>query len=190
MPPTRATGTIGIRDTQRRIISPRWRATATPHCTGGRSGHRRCLIPSTDFHKPKVPTDPDTDLRNAQNLLQQGQLEEAVRTYVQLADDYWLEEKYADADVVYKKALEADRNHDHVLWQLSDIAARHGRPAEARQYLAHLIDLRTLRGDDQGLAECHKRLQAIEAAAGAAPAPAPGSEIDLSDALADMGGEQ
>jgi tetratricopeptide (TPR) repeat protein len=116
-----------------------------------------------------VPTDPDTDLRNARTLLQQGQLEEAVRTYVQLADDYWLEEKYAEADAVYKKALEADRNHEHALWQLSDIAARYGRPAEARQYLAHLIDLRTLR---------------------AAPAAAPGREIDLSDALADMGGDK
>jgi tetratricopeptide (TPR) repeat protein len=139
-----------------------------------------------------VPTDPDTDLRNAQNLLQQGQLDEAVRTYVQLADDYCLEEKYAEADAVYKKALEADRNHDHVLWQLSDISARHGRPAEARQYLMHLIDLRTLRGDEQGLAECQRRLQAINAAAstGSAPAPAPGVEVDLSDALADMDPDQ
>ena len=137
-----------------------------------------------------MPTDPDTDLRNAQDLLQQGQLDEAVRTYVQLADDYWLEEKYAEADVVYKKALEADRNHDHVLWQLADISARHGRPAEARQYLMHLIDLRTLRGDEQGLAECRKRLQLIDAAASAASAPAPGLEVDLSDALADIGPDQ
>ena len=60
-----------------------------------------------------MPTDPDTDLRNAHDLLQQGQLDEAVRTYVQLADDYWLEEKYAAADAVYKKALEAD--HDFLL---------------------------------------------------------------------------
>jgi tetratricopeptide (TPR) repeat protein len=137
-----------------------------------------------------VPTDPDTDLRNARTLLQQGQLEEAVRTYVQLADDYWLEEKYAEADAVYKKALEADRNHEHALWQLSDIAARYGRPAEARQYLAHLIDLRTLRGDEEAVADCHQRLRAIDAALSAAPAAAPGREIDLSDALADMGGDK
>ena len=137
-----------------------------------------------------MPTDPDTDLRNARTLLQQGQLEEAVRTYVQLADDYWLEEKYAEADAVYKKALEADRNHEHALWQLSDIAARYGRPAEARQYLAHLIDLRTLRGDEQAVADCHQRLRAIDAALSAAPAAAPGREIDLSDALADMGGDK
>ena len=138
-----------------------------------------------------MPTDPDTDLRNAKSLLQQGQLEEAVRTYVQLADDYWLEEKYAEADAVYKKALEADHNHDHALWQLSDIAARYGRADEARQYLLHLIDLRTLRGDDQGLADCKKRLQALNVAASnsAPPAVAPGSEIDLSDALADIGGD-
>jgi tetratricopeptide (TPR) repeat protein len=137
-----------------------------------------------------VPTDPDTDLRNARTLLQQGQLEEAVRTYVQLADDYWLEEKYAEADAVYKKALEANRNHEHALWQLSDIAARYGRPAEARQYLAHLIDLRTLRGDEEAVADCHQRLRAIDAALSAAPAAAPGREIDLSDALADMGGDK
>ena len=137
-----------------------------------------------------MPTDPDTDLRNARTLLQQGQLEEAVRTYVQLADDYWLEEKYAEADAVYKKALEADRNHEHALWQLSDIAARYGRPAEARQYLAHLIDLRTLRGDEEAVADCHQRLRAIDAALSAAPAAAPGREIDLSDALADMGGDK
>lgn len=138
-----------------------------------------------------MPTDPDTDLRNAQNLLEQGQLEEAVRTYVQLADDYWLEEKYAEADAVYRKALEADRNHDHALWQLSDIAVRHGRADEARQYLMHLIDLRTLRGDDQGLADCHKRLKALNVAATARTptAAAPSSEIDLSDALADLGGD-
>lgn len=137
-----------------------------------------------------MPTDPDTDLRNARTLLQQGQLEEAVRTYVQLADDYWLEEKYAEADAVYKKALEANRNHEHALWQLSDIAARYGRPAEARQYLAHLIDLRTLRGDEEAVADCHQRLRAIDAALSAAPAAAPGREIDLSDALADMGGDK
>jgi tetratricopeptide (TPR) repeat protein len=136
-----------------------------------------------------VPTDPDTDLCNARSLLDHGQLDEAVRTYVQLADDYWLEEKYAEADTVYKKALEVDRNHDHVLWQLSDIAARHGRPSEAKQYLMHLIDLRTLRGDDVGLAECHKRLDAIAAEVNAAPVAAAGSEIDLSDALADLGGD-
>jgi tetratricopeptide (TPR) repeat protein len=131
-----------------------------------------------------VPTDPDTDLHNANSLLQQGQLEEAVRTYVQLADDYWLEEKYPEADAVYKKALEADRNHEHALWQLSDIAARYGRADEARQYLMHLIDLRTLRGDDQGLADCHKRLKALNILwQSASP------EIDLSDALADIGGD-
>ena len=124
-------------------------------------------------------------------MLQHGQLEEAVRTYVQLADDYWLEEKYAEAAAVYKKALEADRNHDHSLWQLSDIAARSGRADEARQYLMHLIDLRTLRGDQQGLADCQKRLKALNVAASssAPPAVAPGSEIDLSDALADLGGD-
>ncbi len=138
-----------------------------------------------------MPTDPDTDLRNAHQLLQQGQLEEAVRTYVQLADDYWLEEKYAEADVVYKKALEADRNHDHSLWQLSDIAVRFGRADEARQYLLHLIDLRTLRGDDQGPADCKKRLNALNIAAStSAPhSAARSSEIDLSDALADIGGD-
>ena len=135
-----------------------------------------------------MPTDPETDLHNAQTLLEQGQLDEAVRTYVQLADDYWLEERYVEADEVYKKALEADRNHDHALWQLSDIALRLGRAAEGRKYLMHLIDLRTLRGDDQGLVECRKRLQALEAAP-ATPAAAPGSEIDLSDALADLGGD-
>jgi tetratricopeptide (TPR) repeat protein len=125
------------------------------------------------------------------NLLQQGQLEEAVRTYVQLADDYWLEEKYAEADAVYKKALEADHNHDHSLWQLSDIAARHGRADEARQYLLHLIDLRTLRGDEQGLADCNTRLKALNVAASTGtPHTAPlSSEIDLSDALADIGGD-
>ena len=138
-----------------------------------------------------MPTDPDTDLRNAHSLLQQGQLEEAVRTYVQLADDYWLEEKYAEAGAVYKKALEADRNHDHALWQLSDIASRYGRADEARQYLMHLIDLRTLRGDDQGLADCHTRLKALNVAAAARPphGVASNSEIDLSDALADIGGD-
>ena len=139
-----------------------------------------------------MPTDPDTDLRNAHDLLQQGQLDEAVRTYVQLADDYWLEEKYAEATAVYKKALEADHNHDHTLWQLADISARLGRVNEARQYLMHLIDLRTLRGDEAGLGECRKRLQAVDAAASAAPAsaPAPVVEVDLSDALADMGPDQ
>jgi tetratricopeptide (TPR) repeat protein len=134
-----------------------------------------------------VPTDPDTDLRNAHSLLQQGQLDQAVRTYVQLADDYWLEEKYAEANAVYKKVLEADHNHEHALWQLSDIAARLGRGTEARQYLLHLIDLRTLSGNDQGLADCRTRLHAIDAAATRTHAVPPGAEIDLSDALADMG---
>jgi tetratricopeptide (TPR) repeat protein len=137
-----------------------------------------------------VPTDPDTDLRNAQTLLQQGQLDEAVRTLVQLADDFCLEEMYSQAEAVYKKALEADRNHDHVLWQLADIAGRAGRWAEARQYLNHLMDVRTLRGDDQALADCQERLKAVEASASAASHPPPASDIDLSDALADLGGDK
>ena len=136
-----------------------------------------------------MPTDPDTDLRNAHTLLEHGQLDEAVRTYVRLADDYCLEERYVEADPVYKKVLEAAPHHEHALWQLSDIAARHGRPSEARQHLAHLIDLRTIRGDAEGLAECHRRLRAIEAAASVAHVAAPGSDIDLSDALADIGGD-
>jgi tetratricopeptide (TPR) repeat protein len=133
-----------------------------------------------------VPTDPDTDLRNAKELLRRGQLEEAVRTYVQLGDDYWLEEQYTEADAVYRKILEADSHHDHALWQLADIASRQGRAGEAKQFLLHLIDLRTLRGDEQGLAECRARLQALVPA----PPGVPGRDIDLSDALADMGGDQ
>lgn len=139
-----------------------------------------------------MPTDPDTDLRNAQNLLQQGQLDEAVRTLVQLADDFWLEELYPQADAVYKKALEADHHHDHTLWQLADIAARQGRAAEAKQYLLHLVDVRTLRGDEQGLAECHARLQALDAPPDTAlRAVTTGTvEIDLNDALSDLDGEK
>ena len=143
----------------------------------------------TPFRLSKVPTDPETDLHNAHDLLQQGLLDEAVRMYVQLADDYWLEERYVEAADVYKQALEADRNHDHTLWQLSDIAARLGWASEARQYLMHLIDLRTLRGDEQGIADCHTRLKALQAAASATAVAAPGSEVDLSDALADLGGD-
>jgi tetratricopeptide (TPR) repeat protein len=137
-----------------------------------------------------VPTDPDTDLRNAQNLLQQGQLEEAVRTLVQLADDFCLEELYSQAEAVYKKALETDRNNDHVLWQLADIARREGRWADAKKYLTHLMDVRTLCGDDQGLAECQERLKAVEAATTTVPHAAPAADIDLSDALADLGGDK
>jgi tetratricopeptide (TPR) repeat protein len=139
-----------------------------------------------------VPTDPDTDLRNAQTLLTQGQVEEAVRTYVQLADDYWLEEKYSDAEAVYRRALEADSHHDHTLWQLADIAVRAGRITEARQYLTHLVDLRTLRGDEEGLSACRDKLQTLEATPDTAiRAMASGAvEIDLSDALADIGGDQ
>ena len=138
-----------------------------------------------------MPTDPDTDLRHAHDLLQSGQLDEAVRTYVQVGDVYWLEERYVEADSVYKKVLEADRHHDHALWQLADIAVRQGRTAAARHYLMHLIDLRTLRGDDQGLADCQARLQTFDPKpAGTQPAVAPGREIDLSDELADMGGDR
>jgi tetratricopeptide (TPR) repeat protein len=97
---------------------------------------------------------------------------------------------YSQADAVYKKALENDRNHDHVLWQLADIAARAGRWAEAQQYLRHLIDVRTLRGDGQGLADCQERLKAVEASARGASHSTPSSDIDLSDAIADLGGDK
>jgi hypothetical protein len=46
-----------------------------------------------------------------------------------------------------------------------------------------------LRGDEQGLADCRQRLQAIEAASARTHAAPPRAEIDLSDALADMGGD-
>ena len=135
-----------------------------------------------------MPTDPDTDLRNAKNLLEHGQLDEAVRTYVQLADDYWLEEKYAEADAIYRRVLETEHNHDHALWQLSDIAVRCGRADEARQFLSHLIDLRTLRGDEDGIAACQQRLRTVEASSSVqAPGSPPVVEVDLSDALADIG---
>jgi hypothetical protein len=139
-----------------------------------------------------VPTDPDTDLRNAQNLLQQGQLDEAVRTLVQLADDFWLEELYPQAEAVYRKVLEAERNHDHTLWQLADIAARQGRVVDAKQYLLHLVDVRTLRGDNEGLADCQARLQALETGPDTAHrAAATGVvEIDLNDALSDLSDDQ
>ena len=111
--------------------------------------------------------------------------------YVQLADDFWLEEMYPQADAVYKKALEADHNHDHSLWQLADIAARQGRPADARQYLLHLMDVRTLRGDERGsrsaASVCRRSTRLRAPRTASAPAR---SEVDLSDALADMGPEQ
>jgi hypothetical protein len=90
---------------------------------------------------------------------------------------------------VYKKALEADHNHDHALWQRADIAVRGGRAAEAKKYLLHLVDVRTLRGDEQGLAECQARLQALDAGPDTAHrAVSTGAvEIDLNDALSDLG---
>jgi len=139
-----------------------------------------------------VPTDPDTDLRNAQSLIQQGQLDEAVRTLVQLADDFCLEELYPQAEAVYKKALEADHHHDHTLWQLADIAMRQGRSAATKHYLLHLVDVRTLRGDEPGLADCQARLQSLDTGPDTAhrAAAAGAVEIDLNDALSDLGDDQ
>jgi cytochrome c-type biogenesis protein CcmH/NrfG len=125
-------------------------------------------------------------LSTAEQLLRDGLFEQAAEAFARIADQLLLEGMAVEAATMYRKVLDADHNHDHALWQLADITAAHGRQAEARQYLTHLVDLRTLRDDEHGVADCLARLQALDAA------PPPSRQVaevdvDLTDLLADLG---
>jgi hypothetical protein len=128
-------------------------------------------------------------LSAAEQLLRDGLFEQAAEAFARIADQLLLEGMAVQAADVYRKVLDADHNHDHALWQLADITAGHGRQAEARQYLTHLADLRTLRDDEHGVAECMARLQALDAAP-PPPAQVAPMDVDLTDMLADLGHER
>lgn len=113
-----------------------------------------------------------------------GNAERAVAQFTRVADYLFGEGFLQKAAALYKKALKVQGQHEHTLSQLGEIAARQGLLADAKTYLRQLEQVRRLRGDERGAAECLERLRALEDAdaepAPSIPAPAPPSPTPAS----------
>ena len=85
-----------------------------------------------------VSLDRNATLKNAEKLLGQGQLTEAIEEYVRLADDLYAEGFIPKASALYKKTLKIKADHEHALVRLIDIAESQGLMVDAKVYLREL----------------------------------------------------
>jgi tetratricopeptide (TPR) repeat protein len=105
-----------------------------------------------------VSLDRNATLRNAEKLLGQGQLAEAIEEYVRLADDLYAEGFIPKASALYKKTLKIKADHEHALVRLVDIAESQGLMVDAKAYLRELSKHRHQREDVVGVAQCLVRV--------------------------------
>lgn len=91
-----------------------------------------------------------------------GNSERAVTQYARVADHLFEEGFLPKAAALYKKVLKVRSDHEHTLLRLSDIAARQGLLADAKQYLRQLAQQRKSRGDHKGVADCILRMAAVD----------------------------
>ena len=102
--------------------------------------------------------DRNATLKNADKLLAEGKLDEALKEYVQLADHFYGEGFFPTASALYKKAIKLTPDHEHSLFRLYDIAVVQALTVDARTYMRQLVKLRNERSDIVGVAECLARL--------------------------------
>ncbi len=91
-----------------------------------------------------------------------GDIERALVQYLRVADHLFEEGFFPKAAALYKKALKVRSDHEHTLIRLSDIAARQGLLADAKQFLRQLAQQRKARGDHKGVADCILRMATID----------------------------
>jgi tetratricopeptide (TPR) repeat protein len=91
-----------------------------------------------------------------------GDTESAATQFTSVADHLFGEGFHQRAAALYKKVLKVQAQHEHALSQLAEIAARQGVLVDTKTYLRQLEDVRRQRGDEDGVAECHARLAALE----------------------------
>ena len=143
-----------------------------------------------------MPIDRTVTPRNAEKLLRQGRLEQAIGEYLRLVDDQprdWntanvlgdlyvragrtdkaIEQFVRIADALgeegflpraaalYKKILKLAPTHEHALVRSAEIVGAQGLLADARNYLAAVVEQRRSRGDERGMAEVTIRLAALD----------------------------
>ena len=90
--------------------------------------------------------------------LRAGDREHAVAQFTKVADHLYVEGFLSKAAALYKKSLKITPNDDHILWRLSDVAARQGLVVDAKGYLRQLASQRRESGDVRGEGECLVRL--------------------------------
>ena len=101
-----------------------------------------------------MPLDRNATLKNAEKLLGEGQLAEAIEEYVRLADDLYAEGFIPKAAALYKKTLKIKADHEHALERLVDITESQGLMVDAKAFLRELSKQRHQREDVVGLAQC------------------------------------
>jgi tetratricopeptide (TPR) repeat protein len=160
-----------------------------------------------------VPIDRAATLRNAEKLIRQGKLPDAITEYVRLVEDQpgdWnlansLGDLYARAGQVDKAIAQygqiADSLNDEgagakaaavykkILVQVSEILGSQGRYADARFHLNTLIDLRKAKGDVRGALQAKIRLGSLDPEDYEGRLTAAGARIEMGDkagALSDL----
>jgi tetratricopeptide (TPR) repeat protein len=93
-----------------------------------------------------------------------GQIDKAVEQFARIADSLNEEGGVAKAGAVFKKILKIKPDHEHSLWELSDILGSQGLYADARTHLNSLIGLRQNRGDARGALQARVRLGSLDPA--------------------------
>ena len=93
--------------------------------------------------------------------LRSGRVDRAVAQFIRIADHFFGEGFFPKAAAVYKKALKAQPDQEHAILRLAEIAAAQELMADARGYLRRLSELRSQRGDEQGVADCLIRLASL-----------------------------
>jgi len=110
-----------------------------------------------------------------------GDTERAVTQYSRIADHLFAEGFFPKAAALYKKVLKVRSDHEHTLLRLSDIAARQGLLADAKQYLRQLAQQRKSRGDHKGVADCILRMATVDESDGDAKIAAARIAEEMSD---------
>lgn len=104
---------------------------------------------------------------NAINLLgdlylRAGKSDLAAEHFTRIADHQFAEGFLPKSAALYKKALKAKADDEHILMQLAEIGERQGKFADAKFYLHKVAKQRQGRGEERAAAECILRLGSLE----------------------------
>lgn len=95
-------------------------------------------------------------------FVRSGQIERAVAQYTRIADHLASDGFLSKAAALYKKIIKIHPDDDTALMRAADLAAQQGLVADARGYLAPLLQHRLRRGDRAGAARAAARLAELD----------------------------
>lgn len=131
-----------------------------------------------------MPIDRAATLRNAETLLQQGNIEPAIEEFVRIADSFYHDGFEQKAAALYKKILKFSPGRDHAMLRVAEIAAAQGLLVEARAAFAALEEKRRTSGDARGAAEMRVRLGTLDPADFDARRSAAAARVEIGDVAA------